>query len=273
MNNNQIDIVLQYLKLETNHAIIINGQYGVGKTYFYKNELAPQIEKTSLPQNELKKFTPIHISLFGLKNIEEIQTAIFLELYPILKNKGLKLAIGVGKSLIRGMAQITKLGDIDKYITDQNLEVGDWLKYDELVICFDDLDRKSNSLLTEDIFGFINSLVENQGAKILIIANEEILRQDDNYLEKAREKVIGASIQYTPDPQLVFQKIIETRYSSSNKLFFNFLSQNEKYIIDVIKANQNNFRNLIFFLEYFKLIFSEPIKILQSKKMISWTLF
>ena len=105
--------------------------------------LDPKIKETSLTNDDRKKFTPIHISLFGFKSLEEIQTAIFIELFPILKSKGLKLAVGVGKSIIRGIAQLNQAGDIDKYIGDLNQDADEWLKYDELVICFDDLDRKS----------------------------------------------------------------------------------------------------------------------------------
>lgn len=255
MNTEQIEIIKQYLNIETNYAVIINGQYGVGKTHFYKNHLSPKIKEVSLPKDDRKKFIPIHISLFGFKSLEEIQTAIFVELYPILKNKSLKLAAGIGKSLIRGIAQIKGAGDIDKYIGDISQEADDWLKYDELVICFDDLDRKSESLDLRDVFGFINSLVENQGAKIIIIANEEQLIKDEHYSSSLREKVIGVSIQFEPDIEAVYKQIIQSRYSSSSKLFFEFLEENSPRIIEIIQINQNNFRNLIFFLEHFRTIY------------------
>jgi hypothetical protein len=86
MNSNQVEIVLQYLRIETNYAVIIK-PYGIGKTHFYKNVLSPRIKDVSLPSDEQKKYTPIHISLFGLKSVEEIQAQIFLELFPILKER------------------------------------------------------------------------------------------------------------------------------------------------------------------------------------------
>ena len=266
MNTDQIDIVLQYLKMETNYAVIINGQYGVGKTHFYKNELAPKIKETSLTKDDRKKFTPIHISLFGFKSLEEIQTAIFIELFPILKSKGLKLAAGIGKSIIRGIAQLNQAGDIDKYIGDLNQDADDWLKYDELVICFDDLDRKSESLDLRDVFGFINSLVENQAVKILIIANEVQLIKDANYSYDLREKVIGVSIQYKPNPKTIFNQIINSRYSSTFRNYYDFLVNAENTIMNSIEANQNNFRNLIFFLEHFKTIFFPIENLFQTDK-------
>jgi hypothetical protein len=269
MNSDQIEIVIQYLKIETNYAIILNGSYGVGKTHFYKNVLTPKIKDISLAKNEEKKFIPIHISLFGFKSIEEIQTAIFLELFPILKSKGLKLAAGIGKSIIRGIAQISKAGDIDKYIGDLSQDPDKWLKYDELVICFDDLDRKSDSLNLKDVFGFINSLVENQGAKIIIVVNEKELLKDKNYSAILREKVIGVSIQYKPEVRDIYDQIISTRYSSSSKVYFKFLSENSNEIIKTIEINQNNLRNLIFFLEHFKTIFCPVEYLFQADKGFS----
>jgi len=72
MNNDQIEIVLQYLKIETNYAIIITGNYGVGKTHFFKHELEPKIRELSIGRDERKKYVPIHISLFGYKSLDEI---------------------------------------------------------------------------------------------------------------------------------------------------------------------------------------------------------
>ncbi|HNY06826.1 MAG TPA: hypothetical protein PKL64_01925 [Bacteroidales bacterium] len=266
MNKEQIKIVTQYLEIETNYAIIINGRYGVGKTFFYKNHLVPIIKDISLPKNERKKFIPIHISLFGIKCLEEIQTAIFVELFPILKHRGINLAAGICKSIIRGIAQINQTGDIDKYIGDLNLDADDWLKYDELVICFDDIDRKSDSLDLRDVFGFINSLVENQGAKILIIANEPQLIKDKNYTSSLREKVIGVSIPYIPNPQLIFEQIINERYSFAFKIYYDFLLEHKNEIVTIIEMNENNFRNLIFFLEHFKIVFDQIENLFQIEK-------
>lgn len=267
MNLDQIKIITQYLKIETNYAVIINGDYGVGKTYFYKNFLMPEIKKVSLPYDEGKKFTPIHISLFGFKTLEEVQTGIFLELFPILQDKKLKLAAGILKTIIRGIAEIKGAGniDIDKHIGDLTPDANDWLNYKDLVICFDDLDRRSDSLKLSDFFGFINSLVENQGAKVLIIANEPVLLKDSDYNSNLREKVIGVSIHYKPITKLVFEQIIKERYSSSFTIYYDFLIEHKFKILSVIEKNQNNFRNLIFFLEHFKTIFDPLENLFQTE--------
>lgn len=266
MKDNLIEIIEQYLTIETNYSVVINGGYGIGKTYFFKNSLAPKIKEVSIPRDEQKKYLPIHISLFGINSVEEVQTQIFLALYPILKNRGIKLAAGIGKSIIRGIAQFNKLGDIDKYIADIDVNTNDWINYDELVLCFDDLDRKSDNLNIKDILGFVNTLVENHGAKIIIIANEKTLQNDEDYTSELKEKVIGVSIQFNSDIYKTYDLIIKERYSSAYKLYFEYLQKNKAPIIEIIKKNEDNLRNLIFFLEHFKVIFYPLLNLFDTDK-------
>lgn len=253
MNEYLVEIIDQYLKIESNYAVLLTGEYGIGKTHFFKNELSNKICETPLPSNDQKKYHPIHISLFGLKSVEEIQSQIFIELYSFLKETGLKLAFGIGKSIIRGYAKLKGLGDVNDFFADINVPKEKWLNYNELVICIDDIDRKSGKLHLDEILGFINSLVENLGAKVIIIANESEIK---DLTSELREKVIGVTIHFKPDVLVVFNKIIEERYSSSYRIYYDFLRQNEGYIVTVVQSNKNNFRNLIYFLEHFKLIFN-----------------
>ena len=90
-----INIVKDYLTKENNNALLITGEWGVGKTYFFNNILSKEIEKVSTKENENIKYTPIRISLFGVTSINDIEKRIILEIYPLLKNKGLKIGKGL----------------------------------------------------------------------------------------------------------------------------------------------------------------------------------
>ena len=90
-----INIVKDYLTKENNNALLITGEWGVGKTYFFNNILNKEIQKTSTKENENIKYTPIRISLFGVTSINDIEKRIILEIYPLLKNKGLKIGNGL----------------------------------------------------------------------------------------------------------------------------------------------------------------------------------
>ncbi|PQB07303.1 hypothetical protein BST83_09150 [Polaribacter filamentus] len=250
--------ITQFLEIDTNYAVIISGDYGIGKTYYFKNKLFPIVRKTSVPNSENEeKYRPMLISLFGIKSVEEIQKQIFLELFPLLKNKGVKIASDIGKSLIKVFSGL----DIEQYITDADTSSSDVINYNKLLLCFDDIDRKSDDLQIKELFGFINNLVENSNTKVIIIANEDELRKEGEKKDKdtysvLREKVIGVSIKFNTNVPVIYEQIINVKYKEQLPDYFNFLNEYGKNIIARIEQNNNNLRNLIFFLEHFKIIFN-----------------
>lgn len=271
MGFKQTSVFINYLKMKTNYAVILFGDYGIGKTYYYKNILSKKIEQTSILEDESIKYRSIHISLFGVKNIEDIKLAILGELYPILKSNNLKLGSSIAKTLLRGVFKIGQLGDIDKYIEDfKSIDIQelakDKLTYKQLVICFDDIDRKNKEFDLGELFGFINSLVENEGAKIILIANEDVLKKDsgDEYHE-VLEKVVGVRIQFISDIEAVCRTIIEENYKNKDLVYCNFLISKFDTILSFIKTNKNNLRSLLFCLEHFKSMFSSIELLFQNK--------
>ncbi len=252
---NQTKRIIDYLKMETNYAILLTGEYGIGKTHYIIHELMPEIEKVALPKDENRKFKPVHISLFGLKDINEIYSAIFLALYPVLNNRSIKIGSGVLKAFLRGAVQFSGLSDIDKYFEDINLKPKDFTKYDEIVICFDDLDRKSKNLDLSEVFGLVNSMVENEGAKIIIVANEiDDVKKEDTY-NAIKEKVIGSEIKFSANVDQVFDNIINERYKAGHSLYFKLIGKHKQLILNSLRHRHNNLRSLIFFFEHFKIIF------------------
>ena len=112
------EVIDFYLRSDTNYALLITGDWGVGKTFYYKNFVEKQIGSTPVFTNNRKKYKPVFLSLFGLKSIDEIQMGIFLGLYPILKKKSINLGIEVGKSLIKGILSLKNLVDFYDFVTD-----------------------------------------------------------------------------------------------------------------------------------------------------------
>lgn len=255
MHQDITDRIEQYLTLETNYALIINGDYGIGKSYYIKNELFPTVKKLNVPNTvKEEKYLPILISLFGAKSIEDIQNQIFLELFPVLKSRGAKIA----KALVNVAFKYIN-NNIDEFITDSGTSSEFFNDYSQILICIDDIDRKSKDLDLKEVYGFVNNLVENFGAKIILIANEDELRNEidiekDNY-SLLREKVIGISISFKSDVSQVYDEIITSKYKDPNEPYFNFLKDEKNTIISRILQNNSNLRNLLFFLEHFKIIF------------------
>jgi len=250
--DNLDSVISDYLKKQTNYAVLITGKWGSGKTYYYKHTITETIKDTSVIGGSIK-YKPIYISLFGVTSLEDIHIQIFLSLYPFLKNKSVKLSIGLGKAIARGMFALQNLGNIDDYFSDVKTNPENWINFDQLVICFDDLERRSNNLRIEELIGYINTLVENNDTKIILIANEDKI--DEPQYTELKEKVIGITVEFLPEFKKQLQIIID-KYYKTYETYASFLKNNQNFLLKFSEAFDNNLRLLIFALENFHIIYS-----------------
>ena len=85
-----VESVMDYIrKPYTDHAIMINGEWGSGKTYFWNNKVKSKIESTDING---KRYKTIYMSLYGISNLDDISKKIFIEMNPSL-NKSIKKVI------------------------------------------------------------------------------------------------------------------------------------------------------------------------------------
>ena len=64
-----IESILDYIRADyTDYAIMINGEWGSGKTYFWNNKVRKKIESLQLNG---RKYTTIYMSLYGISNFGE----------------------------------------------------------------------------------------------------------------------------------------------------------------------------------------------------------
>ena len=90
MNDAFISIITDYLKdKDTDYALMINGAWGCGKTYFIKNTLKASIESVECPiqkdNGKKKTYMQIFVSLYGVASVEEIKERIFYAINPTFK--------------------------------------------------------------------------------------------------------------------------------------------------------------------------------------------
>ena len=198
-----IDIVKDYLTRETNNALLITGEWGVGKTYFFDNKLSEEIKEISIKENGSVNYKPIRVSLSGVTSIDDIERRIVAELYPSL-NKGIKWGKGIFKFLL-------SIPKIKEYIPEiPNSDVID-SETDNLVICFDDLERKSKTFPIDSLIGYINNLTENSNLKIIIIGNTDKIKES---FDEIKEKLIGREIEYKINIEEVFDTLIQNEFQT-----------------------------------------------------------
>lgn len=166
--NNYIKHYLEEDK--TNTAIMLTGEWGSGKTYYIENQL------TKFLQDD-KKNRCIIISLYGLEDISEISKSIYMELRmkpPIKDSELLTTGKVIAKTVIKNV--FGKFG-IDTNMSDDDLQnIYSSVDLDGKLLIFEDLERSHIEIIK--LLGYINNLVERDGVKVLLVANEnEILNK------------------------------------------------------------------------------------------------
>jgi hypothetical protein len=244
-----------YLKMETNYALVITGEWGKGKTYYYKNVIEPQIIQTdSTPPNKYKSLV---ISLFGQKSIEDIQTDIFLALHNPFKSKTGKIATNITRVLAKGIMKVTNLDKYYDVVSEaaSGVSKGDLISLEDTVLCLDDVERISDGLNIEELIGFINTLVENNGAKVILIINEDKVNNKEKYFQ-FKEKIAGNSIEFNPNILSSLTNIIESKFTEETS-YKKFLLEKRDFIVEAFGKGSTNLRTLNFIITYFQEIFSQ----------------
>ena len=91
----QIDkIITDYvLSKETDYAIMIDGEWGAGKSWYWDNVLTEQIKEIPTRDNTEEKpsmYNVAKISLFGISSVDDLRIKIFEETSTFFANKYVK---------------------------------------------------------------------------------------------------------------------------------------------------------------------------------------
>ena len=262
---NAIDsAVMNHLTMRTNGALMVTGDWGSGKTYYIKTKLFPEI----IQQTELK---PIIVSVYGAKDKESIaQKVVFTywDSYTANKISTQKIAQGLTK-LAAAIPYITKFVNVEKILTANGENLLKMLPHDDLVICFDDVERLSDKLDINDFLGLVNELVENRRAKVILIANAKKFRKsgEEEQAEKKLiylEKTVEKTVHYNPDMSVVLDNVFEEYQAGA---YLDFLKKNKTWLLTTIKVSTEdkelkelkvdlvNIRTIKFAIEHFRLVF------------------
>lgn len=233
-------------------SILINGEWGIGKTYFIKQFL------------EGKDY--IYVSLFGINSFEDLKNQIYSEL-----NK----ALGFIKKNLKKIEN-TNIGiqwfslSIPYFETNITKAIKKETKSKSLTIVIDDLERKSENINFAEFLGMIESISQIKGANILLIANEEKIKDItyNDFKEKVIQKVYNIDKYSSNATKQIVKNLLES-FSIDNELrdkiniiIMSFIQEHEiknlrtleksiifiKFVlnnINVKELKENEFRDII----------------------------
>jgi len=160
--------ILHYLTEDkTKSAIMLTGPWGTGKSYYIQNELKPFLEK-----KENGGHSCVIVSLYGLKDTAEISKSIYLgtrmKFLTVASEKSTTVTFA-GETIIKGIAGAF---GVDLSVSERSLKrLYASVNLTGKLVVLEDLERSGIDIL--EVLGYVNNLVEQDGVKVLLVANEE----------------------------------------------------------------------------------------------------
>ncbi|MEG2013414.1 MAG: hypothetical protein RR063_09460 [Anaerovoracaceae bacterium] len=177
LNDEQLkDAIISYI-FDHEQAILINGDWGSGKTYFIKYGLTPALNKKineKKKESDEKKPQVAYLSLYGVSSLDDIKNAIYMSFIENLCDKG--VLKNKGSQIIKGAKLVSKVIlphlDINKEIIDSvEVIIKEYSENSSFVIIFDDIERCD--IEVNQLLGYINDLVEHSSVKAILVGNEK----------------------------------------------------------------------------------------------------
>ena len=273
--------ILHYLtKDKTKSAIMLTGPWGTGKSHYIQNELKPFLEK-----KENGGHSCVIVSLYGLKDTAEISKSIYLgtrmKFLTAASEKSTTVTFA-GETIIKGIAGAF---GVDLSVSERSLKrLYASVNLTGKLVVLEDLERSGIDIL--EVLGYVNNLVEQDGVKVLLVANEEELIQytplkvstkadlertemldritghrdrlfTDSTIAylKVKEKTISDTIEFEEDYQTAIREIVQMFDNETLNKFSTI--ESIKDILDIMSHCQSyNLRSFIFACQKTNDIFS-----------------
>lgn len=168
MHCNEIEnVIAEYLENpREEYAVMIDGEWGSGKTYFLTHSLIKIMETIDIGKDKRRKYA--YVSLYGAKSVDEVSKEIVFQYFGRKNNKKIKTVDTVMETASNILTASLGAVNIDLSKINNTLakiDINNW------IICFDDLERCCLSI--NEILGYINRLVEHNKCKVIVLANEK----------------------------------------------------------------------------------------------------
>lgn len=262
MSNEHISQFLDYyIKLPNpQYAVLLKGKWGSGKTHFINDY------KKQLDEKEQKY---IYVSLYGVRNYDEIETKFLETIHPRLYNKKTIFAGKIAKQFLKGTLKIDWDGngqenaELETKIPDFKPE--DLLNTKDYILIFDDLERCSINII--NLLGYINHFVEHQSYKVILIANEEEFKKSKKYI-KIKEKLVGKTFEFISDALSAYDSFL-IELKNTNNIKENILVKEKLNILGLFdKSESKNLRALRQTLLDFERFYDEVLIVHSEKERL-----
>ncbi|WP_394212983.1 P-loop NTPase fold protein [Psychrobacter piscatorii] len=206
--------LVDLIREESSFAIALTGEWGVGKTYFWK-----YFKQRNLNQFRLQKYA--YVSLFGIDSLDSLKYEIAVKTHAINQ---LEDRMQGAKSLFNKALDTIDLSSIQG--KGLSLNIGKSLITSALsslvsstVICIDDIERISDSLSLKDVMGVINDLKLEKKCQVVVILHDA--KANDQFQEY-KEKVFDELL-VLDDSLSIINDIVDSKLFTVYKQFYEII--------------------------------------------------
>lgn len=226
--------ISRFLKSGEAEVLCISGDWGVGKTYAWQKFFVSSEESGEISLNRYA-----YVSLFGLSSLTDLRNAITENTISIdNKNstadvENLRKALKKGEELIRKGRPALEIATSVFRLKDAGdaLYRAAFLAIKNQIVCFDDLERSSDSLRIKDVLGLASFLKDQRNCKVIILLNrEKATPTDKKDLDEQLEKVVDTFLVFDPTSEEAINIAVSKNDNISNLLKENLLSLSIKNI-------------------------------------------
>ena len=194
--------LLDLLNDTSGKVLLLNGEWGCGKTHIWRHEIEPSL----IGQRE-----PLTISLFGVDSKAGVKAALITaslirRAKNVKKGKVKEAGRDVGALVIAGVRKaLESFSGVD--VLGAHIDATQLLE-DGLVICIDDIERSSPSLTASEILGLASQLAETKNARVLLIANEDGLdKSRSEEFRTYKERSVFREVRLTADVDAAYDQL------------------------------------------------------------------
>lgn len=235
-------------------AIMIDGAWGTGKTYFLRNTIVPKLK------NEGKNVT--YFSVYGFNSLEEIKReltqCLFISTFTDKESnvKQWSKTINLVGSSAKNIQKLQPFGEItsafSKYLMTKQINSNKADKNNVLII--DDLERLNRKISLVDLFGYIlTELIEVYNCRVILVGSKkDITKQQLNDFNRGFEKLINHILPFSQDIKMICDELLNDN---------SFTFQNKEWIKSVIEVISDkstkpiNLRTLNFIFNQYNIIY------------------
>ena len=188
-------------KSKPHFAVLIEGRWGCGKTYF----VTKLLEDDAFTDRK-----PIYLSVFGIANIQSLETSLFYA-SASTGTKALHKGVGLAGSIFSGALTFGTGGilggtaNLNKVVDAATAQLQQSAKnMDGALLVLDDLERCQIPM--SELLGVVNRFVEHGDTRVILCANTDNL--NDDHFSAFKEKVVGHSFLLESDPDSALASFI-----------------------------------------------------------------